>query len=70
MDNIEVIMLVCQILNPQVCEERHVPIQFQGPLSACVWQAQPHIAQWTLEHPKYVVKKWRCGIPGADGQPT
>jgi hypothetical protein len=29
-------------------------------LNQCVMNAQPYIAQWINEHPKWVAMRWRC----------
>ena len=29
----------------------------------CVMAAQPYIAQWVGEHPKWTAVKWRCEYP-------
>jgi len=32
----------------------------------CVMAAQPYIAQWVGEHPKWTAVKWRCEYPHAN----
>jgi len=34
-------------------------------LNQCVMNAQPYIAQWINEHPKWVAVRWRCGYGGS-----
>jgi hypothetical protein len=34
-------------------------------LNQCVMNAQPYIAQWINEHPKWVAVRWRCDYGGA-----
>jgi len=55
------ILSVCFIDDPTQCkdvnltyvEDNVTPIQ-------CVMKAQPEIAKWMEEHPKWVQKKWTC----------
>jgi len=35
-------------------------------LNQCVMNAQPYIAQWINEHPKWVAVRWRCGYGGSE----
>jgi hypothetical protein len=32
-------------------------------LQQCTMNAQPYIAQWVGEHPKWTAVKWRCEYP-------
>jgi hypothetical protein len=34
-------------------------------LNQCVMNAQPYIAQWINEHPKWVAVRWRCDYAGS-----
>jgi hypothetical protein len=35
-------------------------------LQQCTMAAQPYIAQWVGEHPKWTAVKWRCEYPGSN----
>jgi len=37
-------------------------------LHQCVMNAQPYIAQWINEHPKWVAVRWRCDYGGSEGK--
>jgi hypothetical protein len=65
MDLIEIIITVCAVLQPNVCEERHLQFSWQGSQRQCMAQAQPYIAQWINEHPNWTAVRWRCEIPGS-----
>ena len=61
---IELIVTVCAVAQPAQCEEAH--LQFAGTMSPrqCAMAAQPYIAQWIGDHPKWQAVKWRCDYPG------
>ncbi|SON55747.1 hypothetical protein HDIA_2206 [Hartmannibacter diazotrophicus] len=63
MDTLDVVLLVCLLADPSACEEKLIPVQNHGSLAACVWEAQPYIAQWSASHPNYTIKKWHCENP-------
>ena len=65
MNMIEVIMTVCALANPSQCEEQHLQYAGQGSLRQCVMNAQPYLAQWINEHPKWSIVRWRCDVPHA-----
>ena len=63
MNMIEVIMTVCALANPSQCEEQHLQYAGQGSLRQCTMNAQPFMAQWINEHPKWSIVRWRCETP-------
>jgi hypothetical protein len=63
MNMIEVIMTVCALANPSQCEEQHLQYAGQGSLRQCVMNAQPYLAEWINEHPKWSIVRWRCDVP-------
>jgi len=63
MNMIEVIMTVCALANPSQCEEQHLQYAGQGTLRQCTMNAQPYMAQWINEHPKWSIVRWRCEVP-------
>jgi len=44
------------------CEEQHPQFARSGSLRQCTFAAQPCIAQWIGEHPKWAMR-WRCEDP-------
>jgi hypothetical protein len=46
-----------------VCEEEHLRFASNGSLRQCALAAQPYIAQWIGEHPKWTAVRWRCEDP-------
>jgi hypothetical protein len=64
---VQLILTVCTLAEPSVCDERKMLFESSGPLRACFVQAQPFIAQWVGEHPTLRVAAWRCTPPGAEG---
>jgi hypothetical protein len=63
MNPIDLIVTVCVVLSPATCEETHLVFNWNGSLKQCVMGAQPYIAQWVGEHPKWNAVKWRCEYP-------
>jgi hypothetical protein len=39
-----------------------------GSLSACMWEAQPYLAQWIGEHPDVRIASFRCDWPEREGR--
>lgn len=61
---IELIVTVCAVAHPSLCEEKHLQIAFGGSVQQCAMAAPPYIAQWVGEHPNWVAVRWRCDYPG------
>lgn len=61
-----IVMLVCRLAQPDVCEEQHIQFAFQGSLKQCTFQAQIYIAEWAGEHPQWAVKSFHCEYPHND----
>ncbi|HMK89090.1 MAG TPA: hypothetical protein VK446_05595 [Methylocystis sp.] len=66
---IQLVLTVCALAQPSVCEERRLTYSIEsGSLFGCMMQAQPMIAQWAGEHPSLRVTRWRCVLPEAEGK--
>jgi hypothetical protein len=64
---VELVVFVCLAANVAICEEHHVSVALEPvPNSICMMKAMPHLAKWAGEHPQYVIRKWRCAVPGMD----
>lgn len=50
------IMLICLAGSVGVCRTEQVPTEAQLPMQ-CAMAAQ----EWATEHPRYVLRQWRCG---------
>jgi hypothetical protein len=60
---IELILLVCLTASPEQCHEERPAFQATGyTMTACLFQGQIIAAQWQDEHPKYVIRRWTCGM--------
>jgi hypothetical protein len=66
MDVIDLVITVCAVLSPNMCEERHLTFPANFSLRQCAMAAPPYIAQWVGEHPKWTAVKWRCEYPHTD----
>ena len=63
---IQIVMMVCRLAQPEVCERQHIQFAFQGSLQQCMFAAQLYIAQWAGEHPQWTVKNFHCEYPRSD----
>lgn len=63
----EIVMLVCLSGNPNACEERGITTDFKTQ-PMCTMAAQPMMAAWLNQHPKYELRKWACVAQGSRGQ--
>ncbi|MDX2265928.1 MAG: hypothetical protein NW215_13285 [Hyphomicrobiales bacterium] len=62
----EIIVLACLVADPSQCKDQRLPdlVDTDNPFR-CSFLSMPYVAQWQGENPKWIVKKWRCGSPGA-----
>ena len=60
---IEVILTVCAVAQPAQCEDQHLQFASTISLTQCVMSAQPYIAQWIGDHPKWKAVRWHCEYP-------
>ncbi len=74
MTPIDLIVTVCAVLSPATCEETRLVFDSNVSLKQCAMAAQPYIAKWVGEHPKWTAVKWRCEYPRdnqkASGEPV
>jgi hypothetical protein len=67
---IEIVLTVCALSLPDQCEDQH--LQFAPgtsmSLKQCVMNAQPYVAQWINEHPKWLAVRWWCEYGGSEGK--
>jgi hypothetical protein len=63
MELMVIVMTVCALSDPNRCEEQRVEFSSQASLNRCVMNAQPYLAQWIAEHPKWSIKRYRCEYP-------
>ncbi|WP_237152475.1 hypothetical protein [Oryzibacter oryziterrae] len=68
MDPVNLMITACLLSDPAICEEKAVPVAEAVSIRQCYAWAQPFLAQWAGNHPKYHIVKWRCGEPGKDGK--
>jgi len=66
MNPIDLIVTVCAVLSPTTCEETRLVFSSNASLQQCVVSAQPYIAKWVGEHPKWTAVKWRCEYPNSN----
>jgi hypothetical protein len=63
---IQIVMMVCRLAQPEVCEQQHIQFAFQGSLQQCTFAAQIYIARWAGDHPQWTVKNFHCEYPHSD----
>lgn len=56
---IELAFVACLSTAPNACEQRSLYYSDISPM-ACLMGAQPELAKWVDEHPKYRVTRWSC----------
>jgi hypothetical protein len=61
---IELILTVCALNAPGLCDEQRLQFASEESLIQCMMQAPPYIAQWVNQHPATRVTRWRCAFPG------
>jgi hypothetical protein len=68
---LEIVITVCALLSTAQCEEKRIGLDPEAKVTpaTCMMQAMPMVAQWAGEHPKWVVKRWRCGERRKEGWP-
>ena len=67
---IELIVTVCATAQMNLCQEQHLEFAWNGSLRQCTIAAQPYIAQWIGEHPKWTAVRWRCEDVTSRKEPT
>lgn len=55
-----IILTVCLVASPDVCEERTIPIYARLSPVACMMGAQAEIASWKEGRAELDVTRWRC----------
>jgi hypothetical protein len=65
---IELIFLVCSMVNTDVCAERTMTLFTSDSLMSCMMQGPPRLARWADEHPDTRIARFRCGWPDQDGK--
>ncbi len=57
---IELLFVVCLASASDVCETKALQFAEDVTPMACLMGAQPHLAQWQVQHPKWRINSWRC----------
>lgn len=70
MNLVDLIIVVCSLITPGSCQERHLLFESHGSLAACTMEAQPYLAQWIGEHPGLRIARYRCDWPEHEKEKT
>ena len=62
---VELLIIACLLKQPQRCEAFRVPFMEPTSIVQCLWQSTVHAAEWTAQHPGWVIRKVRCEAPQA-----
>jgi hypothetical protein len=65
-DLVNLVVLLCSLVNPNACAEKRFALDTDGSLKACMIQAQPYLAHYIGDHPDQRVAGWRCVYPDQD----
>jgi len=68
MNIVQLVVMVCSLLNPNACSEKRFAFEASGSLKSCMMQAQPYLAQWAGEHPNERIAAYHCAWPNQDGE--
>ena len=60
---IELVMTVCIVTQPATCRDQRMLFDASSTPMQCMMAAQPTIAQWGTEHPRWFVQRWKCQYP-------
>jgi hypothetical protein len=56
---VALILIVCLAATPDICREERPPLTIASTM-ACAVQGQAIAAQWLDDHPKWLLRGWRC----------
>ncbi len=59
---IELVLVYCLSADTKSCVEKRLPLEDFPTPAACTMGAQMRAQEYLAEHPKYVLKSWRCEI--------
>jgi len=57
---IELLFVACLVGAPDECENKTLQFAENITPMACLMGAQPQLAQWTSQHPKWRIMSWKC----------
>jgi hypothetical protein len=55
---IAIILSTCFVNDPTVCQDHQIPLSLEISAIQCKKHAQPYVAQWSDEHPRWRVVRW------------
>jgi hypothetical protein len=59
---VQLVLLACLVANPSHCESFTIPFQNEMSVGQCVWQSQIRAAEWSADHPNWMIKRMNCGL--------
>ncbi len=63
---IELVLTVCAVTQPATCRDQKFLLNADVTPMQCSMTAPPYIAQWGVEHPQWLVRRWKCQYPRKD----
>jgi hypothetical protein len=59
---IVLVLVYCLSADTKACLEKRLPAEDFATPAACTMGAQMRAQEYLAEHPKYVLKSWRCEV--------
>lgn len=61
-----IVLSACLVANPATCKDFKLPLDGEMDSAQCAMYAPPFFAEWTEQHPDWVVKRWKCRSSSED----
>jgi hypothetical protein len=61
---IELMLVACLLAEPDRCETHQIPTEPMG-IYECVVTGQQYLVRWQEQHPRWLARRWTCGLPRA-----
>ncbi len=62
---VSLILIVCLAATPDICREEQPPVDVASAMS-CAMKGQVIASRWLEEHPKWMLRGWRCQSGAAE----
>ena len=62
---IELVLIACLLHEPKHCQQVYLSPAETSTVMDCMVTGQFRAVQWVAEHPDWLIRRWRCGMPRA-----
>lgn len=59
---IQLVLVYCLATDTKSCIEKRLPMEDFSTPASCTMGAQQRAQEYLIEHPKYMLKSWRCEV--------